>query len=43
MDEKEFNRILTTIEEDAHFCRLWIQAHRERWENRTQDFTKLYL
>lgn len=43
MDEKEFNRILTTIEEDAHFCRLWIQSHSERWEKRSQDFTKLYL
>lgn len=43
IDEKELQRLLYTIEEDSHFCRLGIQDHREEWENRSQDFTKLYL
>ena len=43
IDEKELNRLLYTIEEDAHFCRAGIQAHRERRENWAQDFTKLFL
>jgi hypothetical protein len=43
IDEKEFKRLMYTIEEDSHFCRLWIQAHRDEFESWTTDYTKLFL
>ena len=43
IDEKEFKRLMYTIEEDAHFCRLWIIDHRDEFESWTTDYTKLFL
>lgn len=43
IDETEFKRLMYTIEEDAHFCRLWIQDYREEWDNWSTDYMKLFL